>query len=79
MLKFKPGDTAYIIENNLNITKVQIRSFSGGFYLLRLSTTGGGTRLREDRLFATKEEAEEELKGRKQKRLENHPSGHFNI
>ena len=68
MPKFKPGDTAYIIENNLTITKVQVRTFSGGFYLLRLSTTGGGTRLREDRLFATQEEAEGELKKRKNKR-----------
>jgi len=68
MQKFKPGDTAYIIENNLNITRVQVRTFSGGFYLLRLSTTGGGTRLREDRLFATWEEAEAELKERKKKR-----------
>ncbi len=68
MQAFKPGDTAYIIENNLNIARVQVRSFSGGFYLLRLSSTGTGTRLRPDRLFVTREEAEAELNDRQKKR-----------
>lgn len=33
-------------------------SYSNGFYILRYSGSGGGIRVRESRLYATKEEAE---------------------
>ena len=62
MARFKPGSTAYIVESNRFIREVEVKSFSGGLYLLIFKDTGGGVRLRENRLFATKEEAEESIK-----------------
>ena len=58
MARFKPGSTAYILESNRFIREVEIKNFSGGMYLLIFKDTGGGVKLRENRLFATKEEAE---------------------
>ncbi len=62
MPRFKPGATAYIVESNRFIREVEIKSFSGGLYLLIFKDTGGGVRLRENRLFMTKEGAEESIK-----------------
>ena len=56
MPKFKTGDTAYIVESNNLVRKVTIRHHSGGFYLIALDT-GGGIKVREKRLFQTKEDA----------------------
>ena len=58
MARFKPRSTAYIVESNRFIREVEIKNFSGGMYLLIFKDTGGGVKLRENRLFATKEEAE---------------------
>ena len=44
--KFKAGDTAYLIESNHIIREITIVKF------------GGGIKVRENRLYASKEEAE---------------------
>ena len=62
MSRFRPGSTAYIVESNRFIREVEVKSFSGGLYLLIFKDTGGGVKLRENRLFATKEEAEASIK-----------------
>lgn len=62
MSRFKPGSSAYIVEPNRFIREVEIKNFSGGMYLLIFKDTGGGVKLRENRLFATKEEAEASIK-----------------
>ena len=62
MSRFKPGSTAYIVESNRFIREVEVKSFSGGLYLLIFKDTGGGVKLRENRLFATKEGAEASIK-----------------
>lgn len=54
---FKAGDTAYIVANGMEVLEVKIVAISGGFYTTRLPS-GGGIRLRESRLFPTKEAAE---------------------
>ncbi len=59
MSRFRPGSTAYIVESNRFIREVEVKSFSGGLYLLIFKDTGGGVKLRENRLFSTKEAAEE--------------------
>ena len=58
MPRFRPGATAYIVESNRFIREVEVKSFSGGLYLIIFKDTGGGVKLRENRLFATKEGAE---------------------
>lgn len=57
----KPGDTAFIIESNRIIREVEIVRNTGGFYLIRFRDSGGGIKARENRLFPTREEAEENL------------------
>lgn len=57
----KPGDTAFIIESNRIIREVEIVRNTGGFYLIRFKDSGGGIKVRENRLFPTREEAEENL------------------
>ena len=54
---YKAGDTAYIVESNRFIRKVTIKSCAGGMYLIKFED-GGGIKVKEYRLFATKEDAE---------------------
>ena len=56
MAKFKAGDMAYIVESNNLVREVTIKRYGGGFYLVTLDT-GGGLKVREKRLFRTKEDA----------------------
>ncbi|PHU36551.1 hypothetical protein [Pseudobutyrivibrio ruminis] len=62
MAKLKAGDTAYIIESNRIIREVEIKNCAGGMYLIRFMDTGGGIKVKEHRLYATKEEAEVAIK-----------------
>ena len=57
-MAFKSGDTVFIVESNRFIHEAEIRSCSGGMYLVKFKDNGGGIKLKEHRLFATKEEAE---------------------
>ncbi len=56
--KYNSGDKAYIIESWLCIREVEVVKVSGGFATLRFMDCDGGVRLRESRLFPTKEDAE---------------------
>ena len=56
--KFKAGDTVFIVESNRFIREAQIKSCAGGMYLLKFKDSDGGIKLKEHRLFATKEDAE---------------------
>lgn len=56
--KYKSGDRAYIIESKRFIREVEVLKFSGGLYTLRFTDSGGGIKLRENRLFPTKDVAE---------------------
>ena len=58
MAKLKAGDTAYIIESNRIIREVEIKNFSGGMYLIRFKDSGGGIKVKEHRLFVSRDEAE---------------------
>ena len=56
--KYKPGDTAYIVESNRIIREVKVLKVTGGFATLRFMDGDGGIKLRESRLFTTREDAE---------------------
>ena len=58
MSKFNPGDRAWIVESTIVVVEVEIVKYSGGFYLIRYPKQGGGYKVRESRLYKTKEEAE---------------------
>ena len=61
-MKYKKGDTVYIIENNSKIRKVTIIGASAGFYTVRFSGVGlSAMRIREDRLYSTENDAAKTL------------------
>lgn len=60
----KRGDNAYIIESNRIIRLVRIMNCSGGLYLVKFLDSGGAIRIHPDRLYATRETAEEQVKQR---------------
>lgn len=56
--KYLSGDISYIVENASHVREAVVVRSSGVCFLLRLFG-GGGTRLRETRLFRTVEDAGE--------------------
>ena len=54
--KYDPGDKAYIVESGLFVREVEVVRVAGGFATLRFTDGTGGVRLRESRLFPTKED-----------------------
>ena len=63
--KYNPGNTAYIVESNRIIREVKVLKVAGGFATLRFMDSDGGIKLRESRLFPTKEDAEASLPKKK--------------
>ena len=59
--KYNPGDTAFIVESSRFIREVKVLKIVGGFVTLRFVDRDGGIKLRESRLFPTKEAAEASL------------------
>ena len=57
-MKYEPGDVAYIIENGTFVTPVVICKAHGGFCNVCFLDREGAIRIRESRLYDTKEEAE---------------------
>ena len=55
--KYKPGQKVFLSGSALHLVKeATVIKYAGGFYTIRFEN-GGGTRVRESRLFPTKEEA----------------------
>lgn len=54
--KYAPGQIVYIIENGLHTTPVSVIRTEGTFCIVRFPT-GGASRLKSERLFATEAEA----------------------
>ena len=63
-MTLQPNSTAYIISAGNKIEPVTIVKYSGGFYTVRYVNRDGGTKLKEHRLFATEDEAKEEILAR---------------
>ena len=59
MGKYKPGDKVYILESNRTVREAEVIS-AGFFYTVKFMSYNGmaAVRLRESRLYSTKEEAE---------------------
>ena len=60
--KFKQGDTVYLIGNNHFIEEAVVVMTIAGFVTIRFSEQSGGTHVRENRLYSTREEAEAAIK-----------------
>lgn len=61
MWKYQTGTTVYIIQSKRFIREATVIRCSGGFYTIRFKDSSGGTRLREDRLFPSEEEARKQI------------------
>lgn len=61
--RYKPGDTVYIVSSVNWIKEAKVLKYSGGFYTIKFTDTGGGIKLRGSRLFPTEEEAKRTTKG----------------
>ena len=59
--KYSPGDTAFIVESGRFIREVTVIKQTGDFCTLRFADSNGGIKVRESRLFPTKEAAEASL------------------
>ena len=60
--KYKPGDTVYLISSARFIEEATVVMTVSGFVTIRSTKRGGGTRVRENRLYATRIEAEAAIK-----------------
>lgn len=59
-MKYVPGNRVFIIENGNRIREAEVIRCAAGFCTIRFRN-GGGTRLRESRLYPTMAEAEAEI------------------
>ena len=56
------GRTAYLIESGRRVREVVVCGRAGALLTLRFTDTGGGVRLRPDRLYPTREAAQADLR-----------------
>ena len=66
MANWKAGDKAWIVESTIFV-KEEVVNARGGFVTLRFKDSSGGMRVRESRLYKTKEEAEKIVEANKRK------------
>ena len=59
--KYNVGDTVYFLESQRIIREAKIIKCGGGFYTMKFADGAGGIRLRENRLYSSKEEAEKSI------------------
>ena len=72
MSKFRVGQSAYFVRSGVQVIEVQIINITNNFCTIRFLETGGGIRVRESKLYATKEAAEEQIKKQNRGRMENY-------
>lgn len=60
-IKYKHGQTVYIVENGHFIRECVVINYVGGMYTIRFSDGNGAIKLRESRLFPTKEAAQSSI------------------
>lgn len=63
MAKYSVGDKVYFVESNRIVREVVNGRCSGGMYIVKFPDDDG-IRLREHRLFSSKEEAEASIRNR---------------
>ncbi len=61
------GQTVYLVESCRRVRAAVVRSRSGALYTVRFADTGGGIRLRGDRLYPSRAAAEASLRQRMQR------------
>ena len=63
--KYKPGQHVFLTGGNVRLIKeATILKYAGGFYTIRFEN-GGGVKVRESRIYPTRNEAEQAILNRK--------------
>ena len=73
------GQTVYLVESGRRIREAVVRSRSGDLYTIRFADTGGGIRVRGDRLYPTREAAAAYVQQRKAARQPIRPGYWHNV
>lgn len=60
--KYSIGDTVYFVSNSIFIKKAEVIRTGGGFCTIRFIEESGGTRVRENKLYASEWEAKNVVK-----------------
>ena len=58
----RAGQIVYLVESCRTVREAVVRGQTGGLYTVRFPDTGGGIRVRPDRLFPTREAAQASLR-----------------
>lgn len=66
---YRSGDVVYIIENGRKVREATVLRVAGEFHTLRLEG-GGGVRLRGNRLYATRGDAEAVVENNRRNRFD---------
>lgn len=68
MQKYPNGTLVYIIQSKRFIREATVIRYGSGFYTIRFTDSCGGTRLREDRLFPSEEDAKAQINKEEEKK-----------
>lgn len=68
MQKYPNGTLVYIIQSKRFIREATVIRYGSGFYTIRFTDSYGGTRLREDRLFPSEEDAKCQISREEEKK-----------
>ena len=63
--RIRAGQTVYLVESCRRVREAVVRSRSGGLYTVRFTDSGGGIRVRGDRLYPTLEAAQAYVRQKK--------------
>lgn len=58
MIQFNEGDTVYFISHSIFVREATVIRCQAGFTTIKFADTGGGTRVRNSKLFTSKKEAQ---------------------
>ena len=73
------NDTVYLVESCRRVRAVVVRGRRGGLYTVRFTDTGGGIRVRGDRLHLTRDGAAAYVQRRKAERQPIRPGYWHNV
>ena len=73
------GQIVYLVESCRTVREAVVRSQTGGLYTVRFTDTGGGIRVRRDRLYPTREAAAAYVQRRKAERQPIRPGYWHNV
>ena len=69
MIKLKKGDTAWIVDSTIYVKEVEILNIKYDVATIKFKKENSGMRVRLNRLYKTKEEAEEQVKINKNRKI----------